>query len=210
MGKIISIVGFILIIIGMAFGFGSGKEVSKAAFSPPKPIAQDELKKVESTLDQAAITHPDLPHSLAKAQEAQVIANAQLNKKNSLSEKLISASNQFSGFYYVNAVTRPKYCARLGVDITSFVNNFKLAHSEEYRISADSLALRNYTPESLGARLDSSYSSQMNQAMQDMANMNKVSTADLCASFAQNATYFVDAYSLKKISPAIYAALHGY
>ena len=206
MGKIISIIGFIVIIIGMAIGGGVGK----AVFSPPNPSAQEEVKKLQSTLDQAAITHPDLPLSLAKAQEAQVIANAQLNKKSSQSEKLIGASNQFSGFYYVNAVTRPKYCAKLGVDITPFVNNFKLAHSEEYRISADSLALRSYTPESLGARLDSSFSSQMNQAMQDMANMNNVSTADLCASFAQNATYFVDAYSLKKISPATYAALHGY
>lgn len=132
------------------------------------------------------------------------------NKNSSQSKKLIIASNQFSGFYYVNTVTRPKYCAKSGVDITSFVNNFKLAHSGEYRISADALAHRNYTPESLGAKQDSSYSSQMNLAMQGMANMNNLSTADLCASFAQNATYFADAYSLKKLSPATYAALHGY
>ena len=211
MGKIIiSIIGFIVIIIGMIIGGGIGKEVGKVTFSPLKPNAQEGLKKMQSSLDQVAANHPELPPSLAKAQEAQAIANVQLNNKKSQSEKLITASNQFSGFYYVNVVTRSKYCAGLGVNITPFVNNYKLVHSEEYTISAASLALRNSTPESLGARLDSFYSSQMNLAMQDMAKMNNVSTAELCASFAQNAAYFADAYSLKKMSPATYAALHGY
>lgn len=77
MGKIISIIGFIVIIIGMAIGGGVGKDVAKAVFSSPNPSAQEEMKKLQSTLDQTAINHPDVPSSLARAQEAQIIGNAQ-------------------------------------------------------------------------------------------------------------------------------------
>ena len=202
MSKIISIIGLVLIIIVISIGAGLGKDVSKAFFNSQKQSSQ-----YENNSSQDEVNKSNIPASLDKMQSTLA---AQISNKNSKSEKLYTASKQFSGFYYVNSVTREKYCARLGIDITSFTNKFKLLNADEYQISTAILSIRNESPESIGARLDSSYSSQMNQAMQDMANINKVSTTDLCASFEQNAIFFADTYSFKKMLPATYSALHDY
>lgn len=171
---------------------------------------EDANVKLESVKQEAVAKRPDLAPSVAFAEAAKHNSEASLTAAGGSDKKISMAADQFVGFYYVNVKTRYEYCNKLGVDITPFVTAFKAVNAEEYRITIEEEIRQKVNIEWSISKLEPSWQSIINQAMQDASKQYKVSTKEVCEIFANNSSEIAAEMTLQKVNPALYAALHGH
>lgn len=182
-----------------------GCSKNEQASSPTLAEVQQDFDR-ENTAAVAA--RPDLHPTQAIAQSGIQRAEKMLASASDANDKVFLAATQFIGYYNANTKSRSEICSNLGVDISPFVNAFKAAHINEYRIASEAYAKHNASlDEELVAEVHTRPG--LKQAMEYMAGINNFTLKQLCVDFAQSADHYASGYASQKMQPETYAALHG-
>lgn len=168
--------------------------------------AQSDIEKMKT---EAVAARPDVAPSIAFSEAAKQHSSSNLAGTTDSQKRLGVAADQFVGYYFVNTRTRAEYCAKLDVDIATFVSAFKNLHQGEYQITANEQARQKANMEWMYAQLEPTFRSSIEQGMRDLASQNSLSTRDICMLFRDKPRDMAEAFAVKDTMPALYAALHG-
>lgn len=183
---------------------GCSKNEQTPAQSLTKPLQDFDRENAA-----AVAARPDLHPTQAIAQSATQRGKEMLASAHDANDKIFLAANQFIGYYNANVKSRSEVCGSLGVDISPFVNAFKAAHANEYRITSDAYAIHNVSLDE-ALVVEAHGRPLIKQVMEKMARNYNITLSEMCVAFAQNADDFTSEYAYQKQQPAIYAALHGH
>lgn len=192
-----------VLIVAMTISMGCSKNEQSSA--QMWATVQTDIERENAA---AIAARPDLLPAQAIAQSASKRAGEMLANASDANDKVFLAASQFIGFYNANIKSRYEICSSVGVDITPFVNAYKSAHVNEYRIASDAIAKQN-------VNIDQASASEVNgrplvrQSMENMARKYNLTLSELCDGFALDPGYFASEFSSRNKQPETYAALHG-
>jgi len=207
-----SVFGILVMVVAGGLGYFAVKEVKKQWF---------QSEAIEKASESAAVSmEQDIKLAQSQAttekntstillEEARKSATSTLNTTSTYKQKLEAASNMFFGAYLLNTRTRPDYCASLGIPIKSFVSTYKQKHHQLFttaeRIQIQDFADHGYTYniDKLYKMMSPSHEKVIVQDMKDVASNLEISEREVCQSFEQNSTEWVDLFDLRKIVPEI-------
>ncbi len=196
--KIVSVVIFLAVFFGIRYGMDYYQKYSNA-----KQLNQ-EITALRETAREA---YPDDHESVALQKAAVKSLEENLNSKASDEEKLQTAAGSFFGFYLVNYRQRTDYCKDQGVDITSFANAFKQAHTNEFAIAEKALSTTTADLDELFATIQPQIVSVIEQDMEYIASENDMSIADACQLISDHADVLVPEMHMSVIQPAVHKVL---
>lgn len=126
-------------------------------------------------------------------------------------ERAGTAADNFWGFYLINTRARLDYCAGKGVDIGPFVRAFEDYHAPEVAIAKDIYRASPERPpvDKLYEMIRADVEATVAQDQTDMAAGLHVSQKEACAFLVKNTDAMLAEVNLKKMQPAVYAALHA-
>jgi len=104
--------------------------------------------------------------------------------------KKIDKSANFLSFYYLNAISRVKYCSDLGIDITVFKNEMDNLYSDEVRRSEN--IVRTIYRDSVYNVLKDFLNITVKSNMEYLANLANSTTAEICQDFIENPKLMVE------------------
>ncbi|MBU3543760.1 hypothetical protein ICN49_02385 [Polynucleobacter sp. MWH-Mekk-B1] len=157
--------------------------------------------------------NPNQTKSEASATAAIRAGGEDLQSGNGVRTRIEKASDQFLGFYSMNAIFRARYCEKLGVPIPAFVMAFKKVNDDEYQIA--SAQWIKDTPRLGTAEERIKFGSPilmpaLEQDMLDVTRMMKLSSPkQACVEMQRQGDLYGDDMALQKVNPVLYAALHG-
>ena len=126
-------------------------------------------------------------------------------------EQAGTAADNFWGFYLINTRARLEYCAGKGADIGPFVRAFEDYHALEVAIAKDIYRASPERPpvDKLYEMIKADVEATVAQDQTDMAAGLHVSQKEACAFLVKNTDAMLAEVNLKKMQPAVYAALHA-
>lgn len=143
-------------------------------------IVEDEMAQIKKL---AAEKYPNLPLNQAMALVAEERNKSRI-AKNSVKNQQILAAVGFSTFYRANTAARSSYCAKAGIDISSFVAAFQKEHALELS-QADIIFRDSETDfEKDWLSLRPSAEAWANDDMQQIASQRGSDAAGACRLFA--------------------------
>jgi len=162
--------------------------------------------------NEAAARNPDAtPQEAAAALQAVATERAArlVAAGDSDDDRRAAAIATFSGFFYVNVVTRPEYCRQQGVEIPAFVEAFTAAHREELGIARDNgvdVQSRFRIPQYRQV-LDKAARPTIEADMRAIQDNHGLSAAAACELFDNSAQELASRLRLSVTQPEVYAAL---
>lgn len=152
--------------------------------------------KHQSALVEASNT---MDVSVAKAQQAQVEGKdveaslqAQFKElqRKSPASTIASVTDQFFGFYMINARSRFAYCQSLGVDLTAFVAEFSQSNRAELTAARAQLKATGRNEDALYREIEPMLVKSIAGISKAQADQYHVTEAEFCQEVAKNATEY--------------------
>lgn len=199
-----SVTLFIMFFVGAKYvvQFGANKYNETKATDAVEEMFT-EIKNEADTFD------PTISKSVALQTVAVKKSEELINSKNTLLEKQQAAFSTFMGFYLVNYRTRAEFCNNLGVDISTYTNEFKSIHSIELELAKELVFTTPDKIEKLYKALKPLAEKTVKQSITDAAKEQNIKPVGICKLIEENGVDVAQDTSVSNILPAVYETIHA-
>ena len=208
--KKVGLVVLVLVLFALSFAYVRHKMAPREKPDRAKAAAIAQ-KIIENNMEAAGMPmeKPEERPSAVAQQEATESMARKLARQTG-AEKAGTAADNFWGFYLINTRARLEYCAGKGVDIGPFVRAFEDYHAPEVAIAKDIYRASPERPpvDKLYEMIKADVEATVAQDQADMAANLHASQKEACAFLVKNTDAMLAEVNLKKMQPAVYAALH--
>jgi hypothetical protein len=213
--KKVVLVGVALVLLAVSFLYVKHRVTARkqeVAEARKAKAAEAALQNIDQTLARAGLSR-EKPEDRTSAVEQREATESMARKLAAQSgpQRAGTAADNFWGFYLVNTRARLDYCAAKGVDIGPFVRAFADYHAAEVAIATDIYRASPERPpvEKLYDMIKPDLEATVAQDQADMATNLNVTRKEACEFLNKNTYAMLAEVNLKKMQPAVYAALHA-
>jgi hypothetical protein len=178
--------------------FASAQSKSKELTEAERMI--DKLNNAEPT--KKGQTQREAALEAGKAEAEKIMKSA----KND--EKIDAAINIFRGFYFINVISRPKYCLKYEININKFAEVFKNKYKNEFNVMSEyekKYKLTEKTRAEMFQMLDTAVATEIEM----VANQYNVSSKVVCKDYQDNPTINANSIDFKTRAPDVYQLLNN-
>jgi hypothetical protein len=213
--KKVMIVGVVLVLLAVSFLYATRRIAAhkqQVAEMRKAKAAETALQNLDQTLARAGVSRErpeDRPSALAQQEATDSMAKKLAAQSGP--ERDGTAADNFWGFYLVNTRSRLDYCAAKGVDIGPFVRAFADFHVQEVAIATDIYRASPQRPpvDKIYDMIKPDLEATVAQDQADMATSLNMTRKEACEFLNKNTDAMLAEVNLRKMQPAVYAALHA-
>ena len=166
-------------------------------------------REVDEIRREAELSDSGEPLSTAMQEVATRKVAELINAQGSLLEKRTTAAETFAGFYLINARSRKEFCESLGIDISTFTNEFITSHNEEMAITKELYLKSPGDIDELYKIINPQILGMLEQDMNDLAASINGTPTDACIVMEEYGLEVAKEMHLSIMQPAVFKALHN-
>ena len=190
---------FLLVILVIFSGISCS-----ASKSQTDAAAEEDYKQIKN---QASKEFPDELPSVALFKSSQKKVIDQFAAEKDPAKRAKKAADIFMGFFFMGSRAFSDHCAEQNIDIKPFAVAFITGHAEAHK---KAISILKYTPEREDGQYDliqQQMRGMAEQQINDIATVNKTTTAGACDLIGSNADYLSAEMHISKLQPVVYAEL---